>query len=159
MNIFVLHTNTKLAAQMHCDKHVVKMITETAQLLSTTISLCGGTGPYKVTHKNHPCARWARECTENWEWLKLLGLELYDEYKFRYDNKTHKAGEIITQMEAPHLKANGEKTPFVQCMPDEFKHSSPVVAYRQYYLGAKKDLLNYKLRGAPQWVTTGNVYV
>ena len=35
MNIFVLHLQQKLAAQYHCDKHVVKMLLETVQLLYT----------------------------------------------------------------------------------------------------------------------------
>ena len=35
MNIFYLHNDPQIAAQMHCDKHVVKMILEYAQLLST----------------------------------------------------------------------------------------------------------------------------
>ena len=35
MNIFYLDTRPKEAAMMHCDKHCVKMILETAQLLST----------------------------------------------------------------------------------------------------------------------------
>ena len=35
MNIFFLHRNPKIAARMQCDKHVVKMVLETAQMLST----------------------------------------------------------------------------------------------------------------------------
>ena len=35
MNIFYLHSDPKTCASMHCDKHVVKMILETAQMLST----------------------------------------------------------------------------------------------------------------------------
>ena len=35
MNIFYLHPDPTIAAQMMCDKHVLKMVLETAQLLST----------------------------------------------------------------------------------------------------------------------------
>ena len=35
MNIFFLHKHPVIAAQMQCDKHVVKMVLETAQMLST----------------------------------------------------------------------------------------------------------------------------
>ena len=35
MNIFHLHEDPKICAEYHCDKHVVKMILETAQMLST----------------------------------------------------------------------------------------------------------------------------
>ena len=52
MNIFYLHHDPKLCAQYHVDKHVVKMILETAQLLSTAHWLSGGEGPYRATHKN-----------------------------------------------------------------------------------------------------------
>jgi len=42
VNIFYLDKNPKIAAEMHCDKHVVKMITETAQLLSTAHRILDG---------------------------------------------------------------------------------------------------------------------
>lgn len=41
MNIFVLSEGPVEAARMQCDKHVVKMIVETAQMLCTV-----GHGPY-----------------------------------------------------------------------------------------------------------------
>jgi len=53
MNIFYLSRDPVLCAEMHCDKHVVKMILETAQLLSTAHHMLGSNAPYKVTHKNH----------------------------------------------------------------------------------------------------------
>lgn len=56
MNIFYLSRDPVLCAEMHCDKHVVKMILETAQLLSTAHWELGSTAPYKPTHKNHPLA-------------------------------------------------------------------------------------------------------
>lgn len=42
MNIFVLHQNPYEAARQHCDKHVVKMILEYGQLLSTAHRLLDG---------------------------------------------------------------------------------------------------------------------
>ena len=67
MNIFMLDKDPVKAAQYHCDKHVVKMILETGQLLSTAWRMIDGDefadsrGMYKCTHKNHPSAVWARE--------------------------------------------------------------------------------------------------
>ena len=75
MNIFYLDEDPVLAAQMHCDKHVVKMILESAQLLSTAHLLIDGDeladerGLYKATHKNHPSSKWVRDSSENYEWL------------------------------------------------------------------------------------------
>ena len=78
MNIFVLDENPQVAAQMHNDKHVVKMILETAQLLCGVHHMVGGDYdiPYKLSHKNHPCAIWVRQCIENYIWLCDLGLSL-----------------------------------------------------------------------------------
>ena len=59
MNIFVLHRDPKIAAQMSCDKHVVKMILETAQMLSSAARAKGAWAPYKQTHKKHPCTLWS----------------------------------------------------------------------------------------------------
>jgi hypothetical protein len=51
MNIFYLDKDPETCAQYHCDKHVVKMILETAQLLCATQWLCGTEAPYRLTHK------------------------------------------------------------------------------------------------------------
>ena len=86
MNIFYLDKDPKKCAEMHCDKHVVKMILEYAQLLSTAHRVLDGNewadhvGLYKATHKNHPSAIWARESAGNYFWLNKLFQELCKEY-------------------------------------------------------------------------------
>ena len=50
MNIFVLHKNPIEAAKMACDKHVVKMILETAQMLCTVAHAHGFEAQYRATH-------------------------------------------------------------------------------------------------------------
>ena len=42
MNIFILHEDPVVAAQMLCDRHVPKMIVESAQMLSTAHRLLDG---------------------------------------------------------------------------------------------------------------------
>ena len=42
MNIFYLHNDPKVCAELHVDKHVVKMIVEYAQLLSTAKRMTDG---------------------------------------------------------------------------------------------------------------------
>ena len=71
MNIFYLHKDPRICAQMYCDKHVVKMIIESAQMLCTTHHILGAAAPYKKIHVNHPCTVWTRESIDNYNWLKL----------------------------------------------------------------------------------------
>ena len=90
MNIFYLDRNPEIAAQMMCDKHVVKMILESAQMLSTAHRVLDGDGYankyglYKSTHKNHPSAIWARTNGENYVWLWNNFDALRSEYSYRY---------------------------------------------------------------------------
>lgn len=139
MNIFVLDTDQKKAAQMHNDKHVVKMILETAQLLCTVHHMTKSDEdresiPYKINHKNHPCSIWARECKENYLWLQKFGEELFKEYVHRY-GKYHKSYDVIKWCaeNVPTLKENGSITEFKCAMPDECKVDNPVQSYRNYY--------------------------
>ena len=69
MNIFLLDLDPRLAAYQQCDKHVIKMTLETAQILSSASIINGGKGPYRLTHKNHPCTLWAAQTSDNYEWL------------------------------------------------------------------------------------------
>ena len=79
MNIFVLDTDIKKCAQYHCDKHVVKMILESVQMLCTALNKKGFTTPYKSTHVKHPCVLWVESSHDNFLWLKNLTLALNDE--------------------------------------------------------------------------------
>lgn len=160
MNIFVLDYDPKLCAQMHCDKHVVKMILETAQLLCGVHHMVESNVeiPYKLSHKNHPCSIWARECVENYVWLCDLGLELCKEYTYRY-GKRHKSEEIIEWciLNIPNLKENGTVTNFKLAMPDECKiGNNAILSYRKYYIDFKKDFAKWKNRSVPNWFTPSN---
>jgi hypothetical protein len=162
MNIFFLDTDVTKNAQYHVDKHVVKMILETAQLLCSVQHLNGNVSneqiPYKMTHKNHPCAIWARETLPNYLYLCELGLALGEEYTYRY-GKTHKSVEVIKWCLTN--KPNIPDTEFTcppLAMPDEFKTisncypiTSAVMSYRNYYKGAKSDLASWKKRDVPTW--------
>ena len=147
MNIFVLDTNPAIAAQLHLDKHVVKMPLETAQILST---ICGG--PYRPTHRNHPCTVWARQSKDNYHWLVQLGFELCKEYSRRY-SKRHKCKDVIEQLKfAPDFIPDGERTPFVQAMPDECKRDNAVEAYKTYYRLHKRSIASWKNRDVPEFM-------
>jgi hypothetical protein len=127
------------------------MILETAQLLCTAIWVFGSEAPYRKTHVNHPCAVWARENKKNWHWLKKFGLYLCQEYTYRY-GKTHKTQAVLESLECPELP-DGDFSPPPQCMPDEYKvEGNTVQAYRNYYVGEKSNLFDWKKRERPKWI-------
>jgi hypothetical protein len=155
MNIFYLDNDPMVCAQMHNDKHCVKMILETAQLLSSSHHLLNDTPPegiYKMTHKNHPSAIWARHNRSNYMWLYLLFVELCAEYTFRY-GKTHKTEamkHILCQ--APQNIPEGEFTEPTPAMPDECKvPGNSLASYRSYYIMNKGHLATWKKRNKPEW--------
>lgn len=155
MNIFVLDSNPKKCAQYHVDKHSCKMCVEYAQLLCGVHWMTEGGQyeiPYKLSHKNHPCAIWARECYENYIWLCDLGLELCVEYTYRY-GKRHKSQDIIEWclLNRPNISEKGDITPFALAMPDECKVGTAIDSYRKYYQVEKRNLANWKNREVPEW--------
>ena len=151
MNIFFLDFDTKKCAEYHCDKHVVKMILETAQLLCGSHWVTGGEAPYKLSHKNHPCAIWVRESLSNYLYLCDLGLELCKEYTYRY-GKRHKSQDVIEWCITNKLNIVDKgftKPP--KAMPDEYKVVDVVESYRNYYRGAKSGFAVWKNREIPKW--------
>jgi hypothetical protein len=164
MNIFFLDWDTEKCAKYHCDKHVVKMILETAQLLCGVHHMTHQVThhvthqvPYKLSHKNHPCAIWTRESLSNYLYLCDLGLELCKEYTYRY-NKRHKSQEVIEWClsNKPNITDKGFTLP-PKAMPDEYKVVDVVESYRNYYNGAKKDFAKWKNRDTPEWFIRSSV--
>lgn len=153
MNIFYLSEDPVAAAKYQYNKHVVKMILESAQLLSTCHREFGDEREilYKKTHTNHPSAVWVRESSKHYHWLWQHMMALGDEYTARY-GKTHltisKLGRIL--FSPPNeLRDNGFVPP-PQCMPEAYHDESTVEAYRNYYADAKGYLAcsNYE---PPEW--------
>lgn len=158
MNIFVLHQSPRLCAQWHCDTHVVKMILETAQLLYSVWWITHPDeipeGAYKLSHKNHPCAIWARQSVQNYRWLCMLGQWLCHEYTYRYGkiHKTHAHIEWLTD-HIPLLPLIG-CTPFVLAMPDQYKDENPILSYRTFYAESKckeRGIVSYTRRPPPNF--------
>jgi hypothetical protein len=155
LNIFFLDPDPIKAAQYQCDKHVVKMVTETAQIICTIAhKFCILDIPYKSTHKNHPCVLWAGDSMENLNWLIVHGKALSMEYTRRY-SKVHKCNSIFNWAER-HIKipSNGFTTP-AQCMPVELRRShtieNVVMSYRDYYKRDKSRFAKWKLNNIPNW--------
>jgi len=146
MNIFILDSDPVLAAQYQCDKHVVKMVLESAQILSTIVS-----GPYKPTHARHPCVIWAGSKAGNYNWLVEHALALCTEYTHRY-GKVHKCEAVIREAITPSLPPG--QSQFVLCMPVQYQcFSDPVKSYRDYYLGEKAGFAKWTNRDVPFWWT------
>ncbi len=177
MNIFYVHDNPEIAARSLCDKHVVKMVLESAQLLCTAHRVLDGVEEialsksgrkqkvwklidsnmnqalYKAAHINHPSAVWVREATMNYAWLYTHYLYLMNEYTQRY-YKEHKCG-MLRQYLSNHpinIRMNNMySTPIPLCMPDDVKViGDPVQSYRNYYNVHKKDMCTWK-RNKPSW--------
>jgi len=142
MNIFYLDRDPKVCAQAMTDKHVVKMIVESAQLLSTAHHTLDKEfairNIYKTTHANHPSAVWVRESSHHYKWLFNHFLHLCDEYTIRYKkrHKTDKELSHLLQTLPNNIQDNGFTQP-PQAMPPIYYHEDSVSAYRQYYLSEK----------------------
>jgi len=153
MNIFVLHKDPYQAAYQMCDKHVVKMILESAQMLCSAFP--NGDAPYKRAFYNHPCTKWSRESLQNYHWLLDHANGLLDEYSDRYI-KFHKSSSAIKWCEENHGILNLPSiglTQFAQAMPDEYKNDCAVKAYRDYYNGEKAHFAKWDRqdRLPPKW--------
>lgn len=158
MNIFYLDPNPVKCAEYHCDKHVVKMILETTQLLCSAHYLHpnGEYKPvYRLTHKNHPSAVWVRQSLANYLWLCNLGLELCSEYRKRY-KKIHKCESYINTLSfsLPAI-AHGVFTEPPKCMPDNCKGNDTVQSYKNYYVREKSYMAKWDYSDTPQWYIEG----
>lgn len=165
MNIFYLHSDPAIAARMHNDKHVVKMILESAQLLSTAHRLLDGVDGvlpdernnilYKATHRNHPSAVWVRRELDHYRWVHDLLYFLIAEYRYRYKDRPHACERLQPYLlDAPrNIPTDGpmimEAPP--QCMPDDCKGSDTVQAYRNYYAKHKYHIGKWTRREQPEW--------
>lgn len=180
MNIFYIHEDPVTCAQQHVDKHVVKMILEYAQLLSTAHRVLDGTEYigksvsgrkakryllpdereyhlYLASHFNHPSGKWVRHSASNYRWLFKLWIELMREYNYRY-GKIHSAARLLPYLkELPKNIPENDFSPPWRAMPDDYKvdrseSNYTIKSYRAYYLGAKTAMFKWKNRPVPDWV-------
>ena len=177
MNIFYISKDPVQAAEWMVDKHVVKMILESAQLLSTAHRILDGqetlgkskTGRnvkrwilpdaresvlYSATHINHPSAVWCRQSVENYNWLADHMFALLYEYTYRY-NKQHKIeGELSYMLQSPPFALKEyDMTVMPSAMANEYKISDdPLVNYRNYYKVGKVRMHKWTNRQPPEWI-------
>jgi hypothetical protein len=162
MNIFFLSFNPKEAARLHCDKHVVKMIIESAQLLYSAHWILNPENlpitAYKLAHKNHPCAIWVRTSLANYMWLASLAWWLCKEYQYRYgEEKIHKTeAHVIWLLNNPpkSIYYAGFTRPSL-AMPDQYKQEDVVESYKTYYIESKlieRNIVKYTRREWPDFL-------
>jgi hypothetical protein len=184
MNIFYLDYDPKTSAEMHIDKHVVKMILEYAQLLSTAHRVLDGiltdgvsqSGRkrkqyvlsdkrdevlYSATHINHPSAVWVRQHAVNYAYLYNLFIATCDEYTYRY-GKVHATDAKLREAlkDTPKNILMDNKTRVwhgpTPAMPDECKIvGDHVASYRKYYIDKKSDMAKWTNREPPDWFIKG----
>lgn len=165
MNIFVTDLDPYKAAQSLCDKHVVKMILESCQLLCTWLSTkhsdtykLHSNFLYKPTHINHPCSVWLRESDSNVWRLISHTKELIHEYYKRY-GKVHACYKVwklliglVAELVSPEDTLMSKLTSFKQCMPEQYKvEGNPIEAYRSYMVSEKTRFAKWKLGNKPEW--------
>jgi len=181
MNIFILDENPVLAAQLQCDKHVVKMIVESAQMLSTAHRMLDGVKTkrpsksgktmvtyyehpnsnlehtlYKAVHFGHPCTVWTMESITNYHWHYRHFIALCKEYEYRY-GKEHATYGLLKDVlkEQPANIPINTLTPFKLAMgaaPDCINENDPVGSYRAFYQ-TKQDRFKmvWSKREVPEW--------
>jgi hypothetical protein len=179
VNIFVLDENPWAAARMHCDKHVPKMIVESAQMLSTAHRILDGkeylatskSGKrmtkhyllernddivYKAVHAAHPCTVWTMQSASNYIWHYGLFHALAEEFEYRF-KKIHRSWDILKHIlcATPVNIPNVGPTPYARAMkayPELMEIEDPVKAYQEFYKADKVEFAKWeKGRSAPDW--------
>ena len=154
MNIFYFDDDIDACARYHCDAHVIKMILESAQILCTVSWMHEIPAPYRPTHQKHPCVVWSNESIANWLWLKDLACALNKEYLYRFNHvNNHRSYDVIQSLILPPLP-NIALTERPQVMPPEYRHVSPIEAYRHYFSCCKSHLAQWRKRPVPTWYLT-----
>ena len=167
MNIFALHESPEVSAEMACDKHVVKMILESAQLLCTVHRVLDGTEYtdlrkigrkikrwrldndikenllYKAGWLKHPSTVWLMQSAYNYNWLYRHMMALNEEYKLRWQkDKDHISITKLSQLlSVPPKNARVDVigTDATPAMPDHCKiPGDSVGSYRKYYILEKR---------------------
>ena len=176
MNIFYLDHDPIKCAEMHVNKHCVKMILEYAQLLSTAHRVLDGTISiglsksgrkrkqyfladkreqvlYSATHINHPSAVWVRQSDKNYSWLFEMFQSLLEEYTYRYGKK-HACEKLVWALEVrPNNIPRGHFTEPTPAMPDHYKVAGDSIqSYKNYYLGEKSHMFVWKNRQTPTFI-------
>ena len=162
MNIFVLHHDPEKCAEYHNDTHINKMLIEAVQILSTANYINGSDQtPYKPTHFNHPCVKWAAESDVNFNWLYSLAINLAKQYVAR-KGKYHATINKLTEIK-PKKCGYGIPDKFVigfntEKYADCIIESDVIESYRNYYRIYKQGFYRKETFVKYQWTKTDKPY-
>jgi hypothetical protein len=181
MNIFVLDECACEAARLQCDKHVPKMVVESAQMLSTVHRMLDGTETripsksgkrmvkawimddpdddallYKAVHMNHPCTVWSRVNRDNYQWHWLHFKALCDEFTYRYGKVHASETRLLNRLKKyPKNLPHGKRTSWPLAMgsnPECMFPNDPVKSYRMFYQTKQNRFnMNWTKRSVPNW--------
>ena len=185
MNIFYLDKDPIVAAEMSCDKHVCKMIIESAQMLSTAHRMLDGvqyTGKtkkgrnikrwkhpnsnleetlYLACHTGHPSTVWVMENAYHYNWLYKHMMALHKQWQLRYghidDHKTIQLLGDILKHPPKNIPLNKIATEPTPAMPDYCKiPGDSIASYRKYYVFEKQRFATWKSPASvPDWYLDG----
>ena len=156
MNIFFLDKTPEFSAEYLCDKHIPKMLLESAQMLSTAVQNYTDRIEelYKPAYPNHPMTKWVGFNRDCFSWALGNAVWINNEYEYRFKKK-HKSFRIIQNILTNNYIADIPDGFFKeppQCMPNEYRDTDYVVAYRRYYNADKKYFAKWeKGRQQPDW--------
>lgn len=179
MNVFYLDSDPVVCAKQHCDKHVVKMVVEYAQLMSTAHRVIDGQlwygrntngrkiaryfhpdtamnhELYKACHVNHPSAQWVRHSAENYNWLQNLWTALAAEYEYRYGRVHESFRKLEYYLLFPpaglKLKEFTQPTPAMAQYPHCIVEGDSLASYRHFYWEDKRPFAKWTKRDKPEW--------
>lgn len=156
MNVFLLDSDIQKAVRYMCDRHIVKMPVESAQMLCTAHQYYGSYHPsfYGISHLHHPWTIWTRRTNSNYQWHFQLFMLMCQEYRRRF-HRVHEVDWLLTDAlsQPPELIALGDLTEFPLTMPVEYRQSDPVQSYRDFYIGHKLYFARWRYPGiTPDWV-------
>lgn len=180
MNIFFLDRSTEICAQQHCDKHVVKMIIEYAQLLCTAHRVIDGEVYTHVTEKNHKIKRWrlddereqilhlaahvnhpsniwTRTSTSHYTWLYDMWRHLLKEYTYRYDKHHSNERLLFALAKPPHGLDYHKWMDPPRAMDDAYKMEDTIESYRNFYINSKSRFARWTRRDIPDWYVQGMI--
>jgi hypothetical protein len=162
MNIFAVDYDPEVAAVMLVDRHVVKMILESSQLLCSAHHCCGDLADrpsdfFRKSWMHHPCTKWTVKSLGNYVWLARHNLALCREYTFRYGriHKLERDGLPQWLLANPPLLPDLGLTRFAEVTGD-IREADPVETYRRYYRETKRHLWRWTRRAPPEWTDEKN---
>ena len=182
MNIFILSDNRFPAthyaenARYHIDKHVVKMILESTQMLCTALSYAPYANlispalrtsapckPLAPGMRKHPCTEWTMKNLTYFNYLTRLAIALCNEHQYRYPlSADHEytdwlkyLGQDLDELEftiaapLPEMFATAVKDPELRSVARPWQDA--VRIYRKYYYEDKLPFAAWKNRPIPYW--------